>query len=734
MSSRTSAPARGAVVLGVVVTLLATAFAGFTSAAQRDERFLASARVVRADVQAGLDALEAVTVGLRNDLMRDETVTVSGFERAVRLGNGEGLYEGLSALGFVRVVDTSDTNRFELAVRDELRAAGRDAIADSFVVHPETTHPDRFVVELVEPYEGNEAAAGFDLGTDATRRVAVEAARDRGEGAATEPLVLVQDQDLDGQIAPRSVLLVFPMYATGEVPVTAPGRRRHFSGMVSAVIQVRSVVRAATDPSQPVVVAIYDVGETAARPRATVTEDDRLYRSHPDDPRLLPGAEDEPLRVALDLDVGGRRWRMFVAAGEGYPTSSLWLLPLMVALTGLSMTAASAAALGSAESGRRRAERLVEARTGELRTLLANAPDPTVVVDADGVITYVSAQMEALLGHTPEELVGRNVDVLVPDDVRAHHGELRTGFIHAAGDARSMARTRDVRALHRDGHFVEVDVSLSPLPADPLGGVGVRVIASLRDVTERREAIRRALELDDQRRTFMRTVSHELRTPLTSIDGFVRVLRLLGDDVTSENRDDYLERIQRNTIGLQRLIEDIIDFNRMDRGGATANPVPGDLASVAHEVVAQLGPVLESHVVVVDAPEPAPAMLDETATTRVLSNLLVNAVRYSPHGSTIRVEVVGGPQPSVVISDEGPGIPVEDRERVFERFWRGSGEHVLRSSGTGIGLAVVAELTEAQGGTVTIDEAPGGGARVTVVFAPVALDEAAVAASRQAEE
>lgn len=222
---------------------------------------------------------------------------------------------------------------------------------------------------------------------------------------------------------------------------------------------------------------------------------------------------------------------------------------------------------------------------------------------------------------------------------------------------------------------------------------------------------------------FLGTVSHELRTPLTAIDGFARLLASPDLELSDDQQHDFLQRIIRNSQGLAILIEELLEYSRLDRGTFGLEAVDGDLLEMTRHVVDQLGIVIESHTVVVDG-TPTPVHVDPSAITRIVTNLLTNAVRYSPDGTRVSVTV----EPStdagwavLTVDDEGPGVRPTDRRLVFERFWRGE---QTDQAGTGIGLAVVGDLCALAGGRAEVTDAPDGGARFVVTL-PVRSDAGA---------
>lgn len=228
-------------------------------------------------------------------------------------------------------------------------------------------------------------------------------------------------------------------------------------------------------------------------------------------------------------------------------------------------------------------------------------------------------------------------------------------------------------------------------------------------------ATARLYEADRLRTAFLRTISHELRTPLTAIAGFSDVMARNWNTLEDARRLDYLERIRRNAKVLRLLIEEILDLTRVGQGNLGSNTSPLPLSRLVPAVVDELAVVSQTHLVRVDVEDEVWAMADETAVTRIVDNLLVNAVRYSPNGTVIDVAVTARDGWAVlVVADEGPGIPLSERELVFERFYRGSHDAVLRTPGSGIGLALVKELADRMGGRVHLDDSERGGARLSV--------------------
>lgn len=228
-------------------------------------------------------------------------------------------------------------------------------------------------------------------------------------------------------------------------------------------------------------------------------------------------------------------------------------------------------------------------------------------------------------------------------------------------------------------------------------------------------------EVQRMKAELISSVSHELRTPL----GFVRsyATTLLRDDVDPETRRQFLEVIDEETGKLSRMIEELLDASRLQAGQLRVELEPVMIGALVESAVATMRPVLaeEGHPVLLRLPDQDVELLaDPLRVEQILDNLLQNAVRYSGAGTQVEVDVVSdGDSVLITVRDHGDGVPEEDRERIFESFYRGASARDRRSRGIGLGLAICRGLVEAQNGTIWVEGAAGGGA-VFVVSLPLA--------------
>jgi two-component system, OmpR family, phosphate regulon sensor histidine kinase PhoR len=231
----------------------------------------------------------------------------------------------------------------------------------------------------------------------------------------------------------------------------------------------------------------------------------------------------------------------------------------------------------------------------------------------------------------------------------------------------------------------------------------------LHDITDLRRA-------DQIRRDFVANVSHELRTPLTAIRGYVEALSEPG--TSAQDRRRFLEIVARHTDRMERLVKDLLRLARLDAGQEGLEVIACEVRSLVDGVLADLSPMVDARdqtIATTIAPEAKTVRGDPAKLHDALRNLVANACTYSPPGTTVYVEAArDSARIEISVEDEGPGIPDEDRVRVFERFYRVDKSRARDPGGTGLGLAIVKHLVELHGGTVRVENRGEGGARFTI--------------------
>jgi PAS domain S-box-containing protein len=353
------------------------------------------------------------------------------------------------------------------------------------------------------------------------------------------------------------------------------------------------------------------------------------------------------------------------------------------------------------------------------RGLLEAAPDGMIIVNEQGIVVLANAQAEALFGYPRAELVGSNVDQLVPDAVRGRHAQHRARFM-ADPKARPMGAALDLRARRKDGSEIPVEISLSPLDLD-----GERLVtAAVRDISERRrmEAERQEnrdrqrelehlREVDQFKTTFLNTAAHELRTPLLPVKAQLFLLkRQLGatQDPEVQKTADMLDR---NISRLGSLVEDLLDAARHQAGRIVLKLEDAQLDLLVDEAAAAFRQAAHDRGIVMDVRKRGVGALrmDRRRISQVLYNLLSNALKFTPDRGHITVEaVVDADGGHVAVSDTGLGLSQADLDRLFQPFAQLQESVIPGQRGSGLGLYISRGFIEAHGGRIWAESAGAG--------------------------
>ncbi len=364
-------------------------------------------------------------------------------------------------------------------------------------------------------------------------------------------------------------------------------------------------------------------------------------------------------------------------------------------------------------------------RTSEerFRALIESAPDGLIISDNSGQIVLVNAQTERLLGYRREELIGRPIEILVPERVRARHPGLRRQYL-ASPEVRTMGTGMELAAVRKDGTEFPVDISLSPLRA-PDGST--LVCSSLRDVTERKRmetelrlAMKKAEEATKAKSAFLANMSHEIRTPMNGIMGMTELA--LDTELTAEQRD-YLNTVKSSADALLSIINDILDFSKIEAGKIELDPIEFFLRDSISDMLSPLAMRAGSKGLElaydVDPAVPDALVGDVHRLRQVIVNLVGNAIKFTEKGEVVvAVGLVERTGDDIVLEvrvrDTGIGISSEAAARLFRPFEQAEVGTTRKFGGTGLGLAISRQLVELMGGQVRLESTPGAGS--TFVF------------------
>jgi PAS domain S-box-containing protein len=356
------------------------------------------------------------------------------------------------------------------------------------------------------------------------------------------------------------------------------------------------------------------------------------------------------------------------------------------------------------------------------RELLEAAPDAILEVDRAGNIVLLNRVAEKLFGYSREQLSGMNVDLLLPDAMRAGHAKHRADYWQNPA-TRPMAGKLVLSARHRSGADIPVEISLSPVKTED----GFRVTAIIRDVTDRRvaeEKLRAAnLELEQRNREieradrlkseFLASMSHELRTPLHTIIGFTELLAEELEGPLNDKQKRFVNHVHKDSTHLLDLINDILDLSKIESGRLDLDLRTVDAGEVVNETVGGVMQAARAKDISIENRMAGPFMVlaDRVRLREIFINLLSNAIKFTPGGGSISIDARMDGRSSVRLSvlDTGIGIAPEDQSVIFDKFRQVATTTRGVREGTGLGLAIVKHLVEMHGGRVKLESEPGVG-------------------------
>jgi signal transduction histidine kinase len=523
---------------------------------------------------------------------------------------------------------------------------------------------------------GSGLPRGIDAPTDADLQNAAISARD-----TAQPLAVIAPVGGSAE-----VFVVWPLYR-GTTPIDTQTRRTTSAGWVVGSTSAAAVFG-------PAAAAERGLGVTVAL----------------DATRSGPAPVGETLRSGIN----GR-----VTSVPQPSRLGVLLLGLLTAIAACAL--AAVAAVGARRESRAEARRL--ARDDQLSLVTEVSVTIQESLDIGVVIPAVLAQITDRLGLTWIRVVtgttAGGIELLALGRRPARIPAPRSSPEATIATAGQLVRF-PLRRLSRTLGHLEL-ISRADLDEDQLASLGQcaeMLAAALHnaELYEReQESVRRLRELDVLKDDFLGTVSHELRTPLAVLVGYVSLLTKSWDRLPDESRRSAVEMMQPNVLSLTHLVNDLLDFISDRRAATSASLGAVGLDERVHGLVDQLRPLVHRQDLQFVGPDPVEAWTDPQALERIIGNLVGNAGKYSPEGTSIRVEVRQGVNDAIVsVTDEGPGIRPEDQDRIFERFYRGDSQAARSSRGTGIGLAVTLSWVGAVGGRLEVRTAVDRGTTMTV--------------------
>jgi PAS domain S-box-containing protein len=340
--------------------------------------------------------------------------------------------------------------------------------------------------------------------------------------------------------------------------------------------------------------------------------------------------------------------------------------------------------------------KLAEEKSAKLAAIIASSDDAIISKTLESVITSWNDSAQRIFGYTAEEMIGESIYKLIPED--RHQEE---PLILARLKSGDRVEHFETKRLTRDGRLIDVSVTVSPVKDKEGQIIGLSKIA--RDITEKK--------LDETRKSdFIGMVSHELKTPLTSLNALLQVANLKLKD----SSDTFLaSAMQKSNVQVKRMtamINGFLNISRLESGKILIDKHPFDMEKLIGEVIDEIAITVTSHEIGFTPCQAVMVNADRDKISSVISNLVSNAVKYSPKGKLIEVTCeLQSQSVRVSVKDQGMGIKPQDIAMIFDRYFRVESAHTQHISGFGIGLYLSAEIVRQHEGEISVDSESGVG-------------------------
>jgi PAS domain S-box-containing protein len=342
------------------------------------------------------------------------------------------------------------------------------------------------------------------------------------------------------------------------------------------------------------------------------------------------------------------------------------------------------------------------------RRAVESCPSGMVMADSAGRIVLVNGEIERMFGYRRSELIGQSVDMIVPGHLYAEHIQHRDKLI-AQTEILYTPAGRIPVGRRKDGSEFPVEIGLNPIHTDD----DLLVLSVIVDTSERKR-------IDRLKDEFVSTVSHELRTPLTSISGSLGLLVGQCSGQLPQMAQRLLTIAHTNSQRLVRLINDILDIEKLESGRVVFNLSQVDIRQLVEQAIEDNRGYAEGygvHIRFDTASADCEVNADPDRLVQVITNLLSNAIKFSPADGEVLVTV--GKTDNVIrisVRDHGSGVPADFKDHIFTKFAQADGTSSRQKGGTGLGLSIVKQIVERLGGKVSFDDVPGGGTIFFVVL------------------
>lgn len=645
--------------------------------------FHQQARLMSADLKNSLNDSQETLQGVRGLFLASREVTREDFKRYVTNINIQKL--GISALSWNPWVTSAEREAFVKRLRaqgfSEFDIRQPDA-EGQLVISP--AQESYVVIEYIEPWQRHKQVLGLNVYSEASRHLALDEALAANKTRMTEPITLIQEQRDS-----KANLLFLPVWINQD-----GGNARRVLGFVTAVLRAEDYIRSALEDfdAKSYFLTIADVTHSSTK--------EPVFSNFPE--QLTP--QQQALTWTESLEFGGRKLELKIAPSDSFIARNTSQHSWYVFAGGLLFTSLLGAFLLLISGKTENVKNLVEERTHEISAILNNAFEAILIVDASGKLLRANPAAARLFEYSLDHLVSLKIQRLLPD--------LSPRFSREESDLTPM-HALQTRGISSTGQEINLELSLSH---QLLRGANVFTLI-IHDISER-------AKVDKLKREFISTISHELRTPLTSIKGSLSLCMSGATGTLSASTEKMLNIASTNADRLVRLINDILDIDKLEFSHVTFNMAPHPVYEYLELSVEQCAAYAEKYGVQLTLETNTPsahrflANIDPDRFLQVMFNLLSNAIKYSEPGGQVEIRLtkLATNQLQISVRDWGAGIPEEFHNRIFQKFAQADSSDSRRREGTGLGLSITKIIVERFGGQIDFESRPGAGTEFRVTL------------------
>lgn len=633
-----------------------------------------------------LDTYEAVLRAGSGFMIASEYVSFDEFQSFTRRLRLREKYPGIQGIGYSRYFSADEKESVLAEIQQEI---------PNLNFYPDHDSDYYTTIVYLEPLDDrNQAAIGYDMFSQSTRRDAMERARDTGEASLSGPVTLIQEIDEHKQVG---FLMYVPVYEGEGVPLSIGERRERLLGFVYAPFRAGDLfdVIITEEPLTGIDLEIYD---------EKIAPENLLFSTRKIDSEQSTG--DLPTyQTSSTMLIADRIWHIRFTSNPNFAyaiernTYPVYLATgLLVSFFLFIMSRLQYKAWILAQQTKNAlfsSQQALSRSRIQYRALAENTSDLVTVLDPLGNVIYASPSHADVIGYQPDELQDSNILHLIhPDDFARIQAKLAT--IAAGGTDRAIFQIR-----HKHGQYVSLEGIGTGLLDE--NGESAGILVTSRDITERQALERRKDE-------FISIASHELKTPVTSLKVFAQYLQAYFVKRNDEISVELMKKMDQQLNKLANLIRDLLDVSRIEGGDISINSTTFDLRELAEEVVEMIQLTSPHSSIKMKKFKSVLVKADRDRLSQVLVNLLSNAIKYSPENKSIIVyQRLTSRQVTVCVQDFGPGIPPNKQDMIFERFFRLEGPAQETFAGFGLGLYISAEIIRRHRGKIWVESELGKG-------------------------